>query len=70
MTKDHRMLELLAADCHRVGSTWAEFWREHGDRVRRAEPYDARRFHRLVRRLLALVASGDTDGLTIFDEGA
>jgi len=58
----NRMLELLALDCHRVGSTWAEFWQEHGERVRQTEPYDRGRYRRLVNRLLSLVVSGDTDG--------
>ena len=59
---DHRMLELLALDCHRVGSTWAAFWQEHGERVGKAEPYDRARYRRLVNRLLSLVVSGDTAG--------
>jgi hypothetical protein len=59
---EHAMLELLALDCHRVGSTWAEFWQEHGERVRQAEPYNHARFHRLVQRLLGLLTSGDCDG--------
>jgi hypothetical protein len=56
------MLELLAIDCHRMGSTWDLFWREHGERVRQAEPYDRGRYRRLVNRLLSLVVSGDTAG--------
>jgi hypothetical protein len=59
---EHRMLELLALDCHHVGSTWDSFWLEHGERVRKVEPYDRARYRRLVRRLMALVVSGDTDG--------
>ena len=61
-TKAERMLELLAIDCHRVGSTWDSFWREHGERIRQAEPYDRGRYRRLVNRLLSLVVSGDTAG--------
>jgi hypothetical protein len=57
-----RHLELLALDCHRDGSTWAAFWQRHGDDVRKAEPYVATRYHRLVRRLLHLLTTGDESG--------
>jgi hypothetical protein len=55
-------LERLALAAHAAGKTWAEFWQQHGADVAAAEPWDRRRYHRLVRRLLALVVSGDTDG--------
>jgi hypothetical protein len=55
-------LERLALDAHDRGVRWSDFWREHGDQVRAAEPYNLQRFRRLVCRLLALVVSGDTDG--------
>ena len=59
-----RTLERAALACHRVGSTWDSFWREHGERVKQAEPYDRGRYRRLVNRLLSLVVSGDTAGQT------
>jgi hypothetical protein len=57
-----RTLERRAVDAHRAGDTWTQFWDRHGGEVCRAEPHHRQRFQRLVRRLLALVASGDCDG--------
>jgi hypothetical protein len=58
-----RDLERHALDAHCRGDTWGTFWTEHGAAVCRAEPNDRDHFARLVRRLLALVTSGDTDGM-------
>ncbi|MGA2069371.1 MAG: hypothetical protein ABSG86_30755 [Thermoguttaceae bacterium] len=58
----NRALEAAAQAAHAAGKTWAEFWQQHGADVAVAEPWDRRRYHRLVGRLLALVVSGDTDG--------
>jgi hypothetical protein len=56
-------LETAAIRAHRRGACWAEYWAAYGHQVRAAEPYHAGRYHRLVRRLMALVASGNTDGM-------
>ena len=56
-------LERAAIDAYRAGQAWADFWQEWGARLLQAEPYDRGRFRRLVNRLLALVTSGDTDGM-------
>ena len=56
-------LERAALAAHRAGWKWNQFWDEHGGDVCRAEPHNRQRFQRLVRRLLSLVASGDTDGM-------
>ena len=56
-------LERAALSAHAAGLSWATFWQEHGAAVCRAEPHDKRRFARLVRKLLALVSAGDTDGM-------
>jgi len=63
VTAKHRTLERAAINAHRQGTTWRAFWREHVEDIRRAEPYDSQKYHRLVKRLLALVTSGDTDGM-------
>ncbi|MGO9109669.1 MAG: hypothetical protein ACLP9L_10585 [Thermoguttaceae bacterium] len=55
-------LERLAIDAHCRGDTWADLWPTVATNVAKAEPWDARRYHRLVRCLLGLVVSGDTDG--------
>ena len=60
MTVKH--LERLAVDAHRRGWNWERFWTQHGPEVIAAEPFDAGRFHRLVRRLLSLVVAGNLDG--------
>jgi len=62
MNKTIQTLERLALDAHRRGGSWTEFWQEHADATRQAEPYNAGRYHRLVNRLLAIVVSGDCDG--------
>ncbi len=56
-------LERAALDAYRHGDTWTMFWEQHGAEVCRAEPHDRQRFVRLVRRLLALLVSGNDDGL-------
>jgi len=57
-------LEQAALAAHRSGQRWADFWPTVAFDVRRAEPINVQRYHRLVRRLLALVTAGDVDGLT------
>lgn len=58
-----KQLERRAVEVHRRGEQWAVFWEQHGDDVRAVEPYNRGRFRRLVDRLLALVCSGDCDGV-------
>jgi hypothetical protein len=55
-------LEQAAAEAYRRGTTWSEFWQVHAADVAAAEPYDTRRYHKLVRRLVGLVSSGNLDG--------
>jgi hypothetical protein len=62
-TKQARTLERDAIRAHARGDTWATFWTEHGAAVCAAEPHSRERFQRLVRRLLSLITSGDTDGM-------
>ena len=57
-----QQLERGAVEAHRRGETWATFWQMHGDAVIAVEPWNRQRFRQLANRLLALVASGDTDG--------
>lgn len=55
-------LERAALAAHRLGVDWATFWADHAEQARQAEPYNCRRFHRLMRQLLTLLVSGDMDG--------
>jgi hypothetical protein len=64
-----QQLERRALDAYRAGQTWAQFWAEHAGAIGRAEPYDARRYHRLVRRLLALIVAGNEDGAEPMGDG-
>ena len=57
-----RTLERAAQDAHRRGATWGAFWDQHGAEVCAAEPHDRRKFQCLIRRLLALLVSGNEDG--------
>ena len=54
-------LERAAIAAHKSGLGWDQFWQTHGDEAR-AVTYDRRKFHRLFRRLLHLVTSGDDAG--------
>ncbi len=62
--REVKRLEQAAIAAHATGTSWVEFWPSVATDVAQAEPHDARRYHRLVRRLVGLVASGDTDGQT------
>ena len=55
-------LERAALDAHRHGIGWTDFWQRHGVAVREAEPFNRQRYHRLVRHLLHLLASGEASG--------
>ena len=63
MNEQVENLETAAVAAHNRGDTWTMFWEQHGAEVCRAEPHDRERFALLVRRLLAIVTSGDDDGL-------
>ncbi len=58
-----QQLEQAAIRAHSAGRSWADFWPTVAGDVAAAEPIDARRYHRLVRRLVGLVAAGDLDGM-------
>ena len=58
-----KALERAALDFHRRGVGWTDFWQQHAEQVRECEPFNRARLRRLVNRLLALVASGDTAGM-------
>jgi hypothetical protein len=64
---DTKQLERHAVEAHRNSESWTTFWRQHGGEVRRAEPFDRQRFNRLTSKLLALVVSGDSNGLRGID---
>jgi len=63
-----KALERAAIDAFRNGIGWTAYWQQHGEQVQQAEPWNARRFKRLYDRLLALVTSGDTNGMTAMAE--
>ncbi|MCX7428833.1 MAG: hypothetical protein NTW96_24805 [Planctomycetia bacterium] len=63
-----KRLEHAALDAHAAGWTWLQFWQEHGEKMRKAEPINARRYHRLADHLLALVVSGNADGHVPIDD--
>ncbi|MCE5267220.1 MAG: hypothetical protein LLG00_04985 [Planctomycetaceae bacterium] len=67
MTQERRALQRAAIAAHRAGIGWNDFWQRRGEQVRKAEPYDVKRYHRLVNRLLSLVASGDTANVEPLD---
>jgi hypothetical protein len=58
-----RALERQALDAHRRGESWTAFWQQHAEHIRNAEPWSRERFRRLYSRLMALVVSGDCDGM-------
>jgi hypothetical protein len=62
-TNAYRQLERAALRAHRRGERWASFWPTVAAHVQRAVPYDVGAYHRLVRRLLALLVSGDDSGM-------
>jgi len=56
-------LRQLASEAFTTDQPWAEFIGEHRDAIRRAEPYNASRFHRLAELVRSVVVSGSTSGL-------
>lgn len=59
-----KKLEQAALDAHKAGLGWKDFWQQHGKEVIKAEPFNRVKSRRLVNRLLALVTSGDTCGMS------
>lgn len=57
-----RELEAAAVEAHNRGEPWASFWQRVEGEVRRAEPWDRRKYQRLFHKLLALHVAGDLDG--------
>jgi len=57
-----KTLERAAIDAHARGLSWSQFWTEHAEAVRGAEPVNVRRYHRLVAHLLHLLTTGDASG--------
>jgi hypothetical protein len=58
-----KQLESAALEAHRAGTTWSTWWPTIAAELVQLELLDDRAYSRLVRRLLAIVASGDTDGM-------
>jgi hypothetical protein len=57
-----RALERRAFQAHAAGLSWSAWWPTVAADVAQAEPWNRTAYHRLVRRLVALVAAGDLDG--------
>ncbi len=57
-----KQLERAAIKAHKVGQDWETFWQRHEADIRNAQPWNRQAYHKLVRRLLGLVVSGDLDG--------
>ena len=64
-----KQLEQAALDAHRAALSWRRFWPTIAAEVAEAEPHDARRYHRLVRKLVGFVSAGDTDGAEPVGDG-
>lgn len=54
-----KQLERVALAAHQRGESWVGLWPSIADDVRQCEPYDRRRYHRLVAKLMSLCLSGD-----------
>ncbi len=66
---NRKELETAAIDAHQGGRTWPEFWPTVAGDVAALElDYYAR--GQLIHRLVGLVASGDTDGMTAAGDAA
>jgi hypothetical protein len=55
-------IKAQALEAHHRGETWAAFWQQHADTIRKAEPWNRQRFKRLVDRLLHLLTTGEPSG--------
>jgi len=62
MSMTTKQLEAAAVAAHTEGTDWTAFWDRYRHAIALCEPFDRGRFHRLVRRLTALVAAGNLDG--------
>lgn len=69
MSMTRKQLEAAALHAHRDNSGWQAFWSQYGPHAVATEPHDRGRFHRLVRRLTAIVAAGDVDDQRPVDAG-
>jgi hypothetical protein len=56
-------LEHAAIKAFNAGGTWSDFWAEHGEAIKAAEPWSRERFGQLYRRLMHLVLCGDDSGM-------
>ena len=52
-----------AINAYKAGQTWNQFWPTVAEQVQQAEPINVPAYHRVVRRLMALLVSGNTDGM-------
>ena len=68
-TRETKALERDAIDAHAAGLSWSQFWQAHAEAIRALEPWDRLAYRRLVRKLLALVSAGDTDGMDPVGDG-
>ena len=58
-----KQLESAAIEAHQAGTTWFAFWPTIAAELLQLDRGDDRPYANLVRRLVAIVASGDTDGM-------
>ena len=58
-----RALEEAALVAHGSGVPWRTFHRQHNIEINSVEPFDPHRHHELLVKLMALVVSGDTEGM-------
>jgi len=69
-TMTYREIEAAAIRAHAAGETWVTFWHRHAADVAALEPDDYFARGQLVHRLVGLVSSGDTDGMTAAGDSA
>ena len=63
MSDKIKQLEKLAIEAHRTGQGWQDFTTQHSEAIKTAEPVNISRYRRLRANLVALVVSGDRDGM-------
>jgi hypothetical protein len=61
--------EQLALSAHAAGWTWDRFWRRHWPEVMAVPTATQADYHRLIGRLVCLVAAGDVDGMEPVPDG-
>jgi hypothetical protein len=54
-------LELDARWAYVTGTRWEAYWATHHEAIRQAEPYNRRKYRRLVNKLLAILVSGHAE---------